>query len=226
MFRLISLQAKHPPQAVACGSSLDPPWRCCTLGKTGNMRLKLFVSTRELPGNKKRLGISRKTSELVFREIPGLFPVRLRTGGPAKPACPGAACFRSHCYCGALLDKKVMPHPQWMGSGEDHPPRQGLGQRPGILSAAAHSLGNKSYTIRNRRGPGRIILPGGVWGSAPAFFLLLRHTAWEISLIPSATDGVRGGSSSPAGPGAAPGVSLIVLQIVHNSCIFRQKRVQ
>ena len=93
-------------------------------------------------------------------------------------------------------------------------------------AAAVHCLKRKTCNIRNGWGPGRIILPGGAWGSAPAFFLLLRHTAWEISLIPSATDGVRGGSSSPAGPGAAPGVSLIVLQIVHNSCIFRQKRVQ
>ena len=71
-------------------------------------------------------------------------------------------------------------------------------------ATAEHCLIRKSCSIRNGWGPGRIILPGRVWGSAPAFSLLLRHTAWEISLIPSATVGVRGGSSSPAGFGAAP----------------------
>ena len=131
LFRLISPQAKHPPQAVACGSSLDPLWRYSKL-KNKQHAPDAFDNARRAPGQKKRLGISEKTSELVFREISSLFPVRLRTGGPAKPACPGAACFHFLCYCGALLDKKVMQHPQWMGSGEDHPPRRGLGQRPSV----------------------------------------------------------------------------------------------
>ena len=91
-----------------------------------------FMSARELPGNKKTAGISEKRARSFFRKSPLFSPVRLRTGRPAKPACPGAACFRFLCYCGALLDKKVMPHPQWMGSGEDHPPRRGLGQRPSV----------------------------------------------------------------------------------------------
>ena len=38
-----------------------------------------------------------------------------------------------------------------------------------LLAPAEHCLRNKSYTIRKRRGPGRSLLPGGVWGSAPAF---------------------------------------------------------
>ncbi len=43
--------------------------------------------------------------------------------------------------------------------------------------SAVHCLENKSYTIRKRRGPGRNLLPGGVWGSAPAFPLQLRNIA-------------------------------------------------
>ncbi len=44
-------------------------------------------------------------------------------------------------------------------------------------------------------------LPGSGMFSFPP---QLRHTAWEMSLIPSASGGVRGGTSSPAGSGAAP----------------------
>ena len=36
-------------------------------------------------------------------------------------------------------------------------------------AAAANCMKRKSRNIRNGWGPGRIILPGGAWGSAPAF---------------------------------------------------------
>ena len=151
MFRLISPQAKHPPQAVACGSSLDPPWR---YGKLKNKQYAPgpFCVGKRAPGQQKRLGISRKTSSLVFSEIPSLFPVRLRIGRPAKPACPGAAGFRFLCYCGALLDKKVTQYPQRMGPGEDHPPRRGLGQRPSVSPAGLEQRpGVPSVTPAARR---------------------------------------------------------------------------
>ena len=51
------------------------------------------------------------------------------------------------------------------------------------------------------RRAGKAGLPGSVSSSLHS---PLRHTAWKISLIPSAMEGVRGGSSSPAGSGAAP----------------------
>ena len=55
------------------------------------------------------------------------------------------------------------------------------------------------------RRAGKAGLPGsGVF----SFSLLLRHTAWKISLTSSASGGARGGSSSPAGSGAAPRRSL------------------
>ena len=140
LFRLISPQAKHPPQAVACGSSLDPSWRCCTLGKTDNMRLKLFRPPGELPGNRKGWGFPRKQASLFFGKSPAF----------------------SLCACA-------------QAGRQSRPARE---RHVFVSSATAvHSLGNKSYTIRNGWGPGRIILPGGVWGSAPAFSLLQRDIA-------------------------------------------------
>ena len=65
--------------------------------------------------------------------------------------------------------------------------------------SAVHCLENKSYTIRKRRGPGRNLLPGRVWGSAPAFPLPLRNTTGNCSRAPSATGDGR------ASPGVLPG---------------------
>ena len=96
------------------------------------MRLELLRSPRELPGKKKTAGTSGKTNKLVFRKSPLFSPVRLRTGRPAKPACPGAECLHSLCRCGTQLEKSVLYHPRAAGPGEEPPPRRGLGQRPGV----------------------------------------------------------------------------------------------
>ena len=140
LFRLISPQAKHPPQAVACGSSLDPPWRCCKLEIKNNECLELSVSTRELPGNQKGWRFPRKQASLFFGKFPAF----------------------SLCACA-------------QAGRQSRPARERQFFTP--FAAAAHSLENKSYTIRNGWGPGRIILPGRVWGSAPAFPLPLRKIA-------------------------------------------------
>ncbi len=104
-----------------------------------------FCVDRRAPGQPKRLGISEKTSELVFREIPSLFPAR---------------------------ERRLFV----------------------LFAAAVHSLRNKSFTIRMWRGPGRGLLPGRVWGSAPAVFLQLRYVARNCSCTTSVT----------GGPGAVP----------------------
>ena len=55
------------------------------------------------------------------------------------------------------------------------------------------------------RRAGKAGLPGSGMFSFP---LQMRHTAWEISFIPSASGGARGGTSSPMGSGTAPQRSL------------------
>ena len=100
------------------------------------------MTTGELPGKKKTAGISEKRACSFFRKSPPFSPVRLRTGGPAKPACPEAACFRSPCCCGTPLENVAAHHPQPAGFGEGHPPRRGTGQRPGVPSCPHQESGS------------------------------------------------------------------------------------
>ncbi len=130
-----------------------------------------FQDDKRAPGQKKRLGISEKTSELVFREIPSFF------------LC---ACAQAGRQSRPAWERRVFV----------------------LIAAAVHCLKNKSYTIRNGWGPGRIILPDGARGSAPAFPLHLRYAAGKRGRSASAAGGVRGGTPSPTGPGAAPRRSL------------------
>ena len=61
-FRLISAQAKHPPQAVACASSLDPS--CGTRGSqaASNAPLELFiVDSRSWAASEAGLGCAKRT---------------------------------------------------------------------------------------------------------------------------------------------------------------------
>ena len=67
------------------------------------------------------------------------------------------------------------------------------------------------------RWAGKAGLPGSVSSSLHS---PLRHTAWKISLIPPESGGVRGGTSSPAGFGAAPHRSLCRCGILLGNAIM------
>ena len=73
-----------------------------------------------------------------------------------------------------------------------------------------------SCALAHRRA-GKAGLPGNSMFSLP---LRLRHTAWKICFTTSATGGVRGGSSSPAGFGAAPHRSLCRCGILLGNAIM------